>query len=58
MFSEKYLYFTYVSSGMYSMTKYDKCGIKRLYYKNKDSVVRRGRQNVTSERTASGPLTS
>ena len=59
MFSEKYHYFIYVSSGMYSMTICDKSGIKAVYnYKNKDSVILRGRQNVTSTNTPSGPLTS
>ena len=59
VFSEKYHYFTYGSSGMYSMTTCDKSGIKAVYnYKNKDSVIRRGRQNVTSESTPSGRLTS
>ena len=34
-------------------------GIKAAYnYNNKDSVTTRGRQNVTSESTRSGPLTS
>ena len=38
MFSEKYDYFIYVSSGMYSMTIYDKSVIKAVFnYKNKDS---------------------
>ena len=59
MFSEKYLYFIYVSSGMYSMTICDTSGIKAVYnYKNKDSVITRGQQNVTSTSTPSGPLTS
>ena len=59
MFSEKYHYFIYVSSGMYSMTICDKSGIKAVYnYENKDSVILRGRQNVTSTSTPSGPLTS
>ena len=59
MFSEKYHYFMYVSSGMYTMTICDKSGIKAVYnYKNKDYVITRGRQNVTSESTLSGPLTS
>ena len=32
------------------MAKYDKSGIKAVYnYKNKDSVITRVRQNVTSE---------
>ena len=43
MFSEKYNYFIYVSSGMYSMTICDKSGIKAVYnYKNKDSLITRG----------------
>ena len=59
MFSEKYHYFIYVSSGMYSMTICDKSGNKAVYkYKNKDYVITRGRQNVTSTSTPSGPLTS
>ena len=58
MFSEKYYYFIYVSSGMYSMTICDKSGIKAVYnYRNKDSVITRGQQNVTSTSTPSGPLT-
>ena len=36
MFSEKYHYFTYVSSGMFSMTICGKRGIKAVYnYKKK-----------------------
>ena len=59
MFSEKYYHFIYVSSGMYSITICDKSGNKAVYnYKNKDSVITRGRQNVTSTTTPSGPLTS
>ena len=59
MFSEKYHHFIYVSFGMYSMTICDKSGIKAVYnYKNKESVITRGRQNVTSKSTPSGPLTS
>ena len=59
MFSEKYFYFIYVSSGMYSMTICDKSGIKAVNnYKKKDSVATRGRQNVTTTSTPSGPLTS
>ena len=59
MFSEKCHYVIYVSSGMYSMTICDKSGIKAVYnYKNKDYVITRGRQNVTSKSTPSGPLTS
>ena len=58
MFSEKYHYFIYVSFKMYSMTICDKSGIKAVYnYKNKDSVITRGRQKVTSTSTPSGPLT-
>ena len=58
-FLKKYHYFIYVSSGMYSMTICDKSGIKAVYnYKNKYPVIRRDRQNVTSESTPSGPLTS
>ena len=58
MFSEKYHYFIYVSSGIDSMTTCDKSGIKDVYnYKNKDSVITRGGQNVTSTSTLSGPLT-
>ena len=49
MFSEKYHYFIYVSSEMYSMTICDKSGTKAVYkYKKEDSVITRGRQNVTS----------
>ena len=51
IFFEKYHNFTYVSSGMYLMTI---CGKKC----NKDYVIRRDRQNITSESTPSGPLTS
>ena len=59
MFSEKYHYFIYVSSGMYSMTICDKSGVIAAYnYKNKDSVISRGRQTVTSTSTPSVPLTS
>ena len=59
MFSEKYHYFIYASTGMYSMKKCDKSGIKAVYnYKNKDFVITWGRQNVTSTSTPSGPLTS
>ena len=55
-FSEKTLSFRYVSSGVYSMTKCGKSGNKAVYnYKN---VITRGRQNVTSESTPSGLLTS
>ena len=49
MFSEKYHYIIYVSSGMYSMTICDKSGIKAVYnYTNKDSVITRCGQNVTN----------
>ena len=59
MFSEKYPFFIYVSSGMNSMTICDKTGIKAFYsYKNKDYVIRRDRQNVTSTSTPSESLTS
>ena len=58
-FSEKYHNFTYVSSEMYLMTKYGKSGIKVAHNsKNKKSIITMGRQNVTSESTPSGPLTS
>ena len=41
------------------MTIFDKSGVKTVYnYKNKDSVITRGRQNVNSKSTPSGPLTS
>ena len=41
------------------MTICDKSGIKAVYnYKNKDYVITRGRQNVTSKSTSSRPLTS
>ena len=41
------------------MTKCDKIGIKTVYnYKNDNLVITRGRQNVTSESTPSGLLTS
>ena len=54
MFSEKYQYFIYVSSGMYSMTICNKSGIKAVYNnRNKDPVTTRGRQNVTSTTTPS-----
>ena len=59
MFSEKCHYFIYVSSVMYSMKICDKSDIKAVYnYKNKDYVITRGRQNVISKSTPSGPLTS
>ena len=59
MFFEKYYYFIYVSSGMYSMTICEKSGIKTVHnYKNKDYVITRGRQHLTSTSTPSGPLTS
>ena len=54
MFSEKYHYYIYVSSGMYSMTICDKSSIKADYnYKKKNSAITRGRQNVTSTSTSS-----
>ena len=57
--SEKKYKFKYVSSGVYSMTKCGKSGNKAVYnYKNNNFVIRRGRQNVTSESTPSGLLTS
>ena len=34
------------------------CNKTDYSYKNKDYVIRRDRQNVTSESTPSGPLTS
>ena len=41
------------------MTICDKSGNKVVYnYKNKDSVITQGRQNVTSTSIPSGPLTS
>ena len=41
------------------MTICDKSGIKAVYnYKNKDYVITRGRQNVTSKSTPSGTLAS
>ena len=44
---------------MYSMKLSDKSGIKADYnYKNKYYIITRGRQNVTSTSTPSGPLTS
>ena len=50
MFFEKYQNFTYVSSGMYLMTICCNNCNKTVYsYKNKDYVIRRERQNVTSE---------
>ena len=58
-FSEKKLNFSYVTSLVYSMTKCGKSGIKAVYnYKNDNFVITRGRQNVTSESTPSGLLTS
>ena len=58
-FPKKNLNFRYVSSGAYSMTQCDKSGIKAVYnYKNDNFVITRGRQNVTSESTPSGLLTS
>ena len=59
VFYEKYHYLIYVPSEMYSMKICDKSGIKAVYNcKNRDSVITRGRQNVTSTSTPSGPLTS
>ena len=46
MFSEKYYYFIYVLSGMYTMTICDKGGIKAVY------------NYVTGTSTPSGHLTS
>ena len=44
---------------MYLMTKCGKSGIKVAYnYKNKKYLVTMGQQNVPSESTPSGPLTS
>ena len=41
------------------MTISDKSGIKDVYnYTNKDYVITRGRENVTSKSTPSGFLTS
>ena len=57
MFSEKNLNFRYVSSAVYLMTKCGNSGIKAVY-KNDKFVITRGRQNVTSESTPSGLLTS
>ena len=58
-FSEKNLNFSYVSSGVYLITKCGKSGIKAVHnYKNDNFVITRGRQNVTSESTPSGILTS
>ena len=52
MFFEKYQNFTYVSSGMYLMTICcNNCNTTVYSYKNKDYVIRRDRQNVTSEST-------
>ena len=57
MFFFKYHNFTYVLSGMYLMTICGKNCNEAVYsYKNKDYVIRRDRQNVTSESTPSGPL--
>ena len=51
-FSEKNLNFRYVSSAVYSMTKFGKSGIKAVYsYENDNFVITRGRQNVASEST-------
>ena len=56
---KKYHNFTYVSSGMYLRTKCGKSDIKADYnYKNKDYVITMGQQNITSESTPSGPLTT
>ena len=54
MFCEKYHYFIFILYGMYSMTICDKNGIKAVY----NTVITRGRQNVTSTSTPSGPLAS
>ena len=44
---------------MYLITKFGKYGIKAVYnYKNKKYIITMGRENVTSESTPSGPLTS
>ena len=59
MFFEKYYNLTYVSSEIYLMTICGKNCNKTVYsYKNKDYGIRPDRQNVTSESTPSGPLTS
>ena len=51
--------FTYILSEIYLMTKCGKSGIKAVYnYKNKNYVITRSPQNVTSETTLSGPLNS
>ena len=58
-FLKKNLNFRYVSSGVYSMTKFGKSGNKAVYnYKNDNFVITRGRQNVTGESTPSGLSTS
>ena len=58
-FSEKNLNFRYVSSDVYPMTKCGKSGNKAVdNYKNDNFVTTKGRQNVTSESTPSGLLTS
>ena len=58
-FSEKKSKLKYVSSGLFSMTNGGKSGNKAVYnYKNDNFVIKRGRQNVTSESTPSGLLTS
>ena len=45
--------------GVYSMTKCGKSRNKAVYnYENDNFVIKRGRQNVTSESTPSGLLTS
>ena len=59
MFSENDHNFTNVPSEMYLLTKCGKNGIKTVYnYKNKKSIITMGGQNVASESTPSGPLTS
>ena len=59
MFSENDHNFTYVPSEMYLMKKCGKSGIKIVYnLKNKKYIITMGRQNVASESTPSGPLTS
>ena len=58
-FSEKNLNFRYVSSRVYLMTKCGKSGNKAVYdYKNDNFGITGGRQNVTSESTPFGLLTS
>ena len=59
MFSENDHNFTYAPSEMYLMTKCGKSGIKIVYnYRKKKSIITMSRQNVASESTPSGPLTS